>query len=79
MTPTTGPTVFARAARRAELVREEARQLDPVKALITLLMVPFFVLGWLAAHGVRLAWAVASIAWTAGVQGWRAAHGEDSG
>lgn len=53
----------------AEAIRKEARQLDPVKVLITLLLVVPFVLGWTA----RFVWVVVSLLWTGCVYGWRSA------
>lgn len=71
--------VFARAGRVADQVRQESRQLDPVKVLLTLLMVPFFVLGWSAAQVVRVCWTLVAWTWTAAVVGWRSARGESGG
>lgn len=70
--------VFARAGRVADQVREESRQLDPVKVLVTLAMVIPFALGWLAAKVVAGCWTVVAWVWTAGVVGWRTARGEGS-
>lgn len=54
-------------------VRAEARQIDVVKALLTLLVLPFFVLGWSA----RMVWRgfcfVVSFVGAAVKVGWRAA------
>lgn len=52
-----------------DAVRAEARQLDPVKVLITLVLLPFFVVGFAA----RLVWVVIALTWTGCVYGWRAA------
>ena len=68
--------VFERAGRVADQVRDEARQLDPVRVVLTLLMVPFFVLGWVAAKVVAVCWALVAFGWTAAVVGWRTARGE---
>lgn len=68
--------VFTKAGRVADQVREESRQLDPVKVLLTLLMIPFFVLGWTAGQTLRVCWTVFAWAWTAGVVGFRSARGE---
>lgn len=70
--------VFAAAGRMADQVREESRQLDPVKVLLTLLMVLPFVLGWSAAKVVAGCWTVVAWLWTAAVVGWRSARGEGS-
>lgn len=59
-----------------EDVRSEARSLDPLKVLLTILAGPFFVLGWMAGHAARFLVAVAFFAWSAGVVGWRQARGE---
>lgn len=58
-------TLYASADR----VRREAAQLDPVKALLTVLLVVPFVLG----YAVRLVWVVVALLWTGGVVGWRTA------
>jgi hypothetical protein len=67
---------LARAGRLADQVRAEARQLDPVRVLFTLLMVVPFVAGWLAAQICKALWAVVAFVWTATVVGWRMARGE---
>lgn len=66
--------VFARAGRVAEQVREESRQLDPVKVVLTLLMVVPFVLGWTVGKLCRGVWLVLAWTWTAAVVGWRTAQ-----
>lgn len=66
--------VFARAGRMAEQVREESRQLDPAKVVLTLLMVVPFALGWLAGKLARGVWLVLAWTWTALVVGWRTAQ-----
>ena len=66
--------VFAKASRTAEQVRAEARELDPAKVVLTLLMVVPFVLGWLAGMVVRAAWTVLAWTWTAAVVGFRTAR-----
>ena len=67
---------FARVGAVTDQVRAEARKLDPLKVLLTLLMVVPFVVGWLAAQTVRAFWFVAAFAWTAVIVGWRTARGE---
>ena len=57
--------VFDRAGRMADQVREEARRLDPVKALLTALLVLPFLVGWVAGAVVRAVWAVLATAWAA--------------
>ena len=69
---------FERVAKTTDRVRAEARSLDPARVLFTLLMIVPFVLGWLIGQIFKLAWAIASFAWTAGVVGFRIARGEDS-
>jgi hypothetical protein len=71
--------VMAGAGRLADQVREEARQLDPAKVVLTLLMVVPFVVGWTIRKAVRAVWLVGAWVWTAGVVGWRAAGGEGDG
>lgn len=65
---------FTRAARTADQIRAESRQLDPVKVLLTLAMVLPFVLGWLAGMVVRALWTAVAWTWTAAVVGFRAAR-----
>lgn len=72
-------TLLMRAGAITDEVRAEARSIDPVKALLTLLMVVPFVLGWLAAQTVRAAWVVLSWLWAAAVVGWRTAYGRSGG
>lgn len=66
--------VFAKAGRVAEQVREESRQLDPVKVVLTLLMVVPFVCGWTIGKLTRGIWLVLAWTWTAAVVGWRTAQ-----
>lgn len=54
-------------------VRAEARQVDVTKLLLTLLLLPFFVLGWSARMVWRVACYVISFAGAACKVGWRAA------
>lgn len=67
---------FARVGKATDQVRAEARQLDPLKVVLTLLMVVPFVLGWTVAKIVQAFWFVAAFAWTAVIVGWRTARGE---
>lgn len=69
-------TMMMRAGRMADQVREESRQLDPVKVILTLLMVVPFVLGWIASQVCRGSWTVLAWLWTAAVVGWRTARRE---
>ncbi|WP_327047278.1 hypothetical protein OG320_05135 [Microbispora sp. NBC_01189] len=48
----------------------EARQLDPAKVLLTILIAPLFLTGWLAGK----AWLVLAWIWTAVLVGWREAR-----
>ncbi len=51
---------------RVDAIRERAARLDPYKAFLTLVLLPFFVIGYAG----RLLWIVASLS-VAGVQeGW---------
>lgn len=53
----------------AEAIRREARDLDPLKVLVTLVcLVPF-----VAFYAARIAWVLISLLWTGGVHGWRTA------
>lgn len=69
----TAPTILMRAGAVADQVREESRQLDPVKVVLTLLMVVPFACGWTAGKLARGVWLVLAWAWTAAVVGWRTA------
>lgn len=60
-----------------EDIQAEARTLDPVRVLLTLIAVPFVVVGWIVAKAALVLWTAFSWAWTACVVGWRAARGED--
>lgn len=66
-------TTFARAARTADQIRAESRQLDPVKVLLTLAVVLPLAVGWLARKVCLVVWTVFSWVWTAVVVGWRMA------
>jgi hypothetical protein len=70
----TTATLFARAGEKADQVRTEARELDPVKVLLTLLFALPFALGWLAGMAVRALWTVFAWTWTAAVVGFRTAR-----
>ena len=69
-------TVLSQAGAVADKVRDEQRQLDPVRVLLTLLMVVPFVLGWTVAKLAGVLWLVVSYLWTSAVVGWRTARGE---
>lgn len=60
-----------------EDIRAEARSLDPVRVLLTLVAVPFVVAGWLVGKSALVVWTALSWAWTAAVVGWRAARNRD--
>ena len=57
-------------------VRSEARSLDPAKVALTVLAFPFFVAGWIVGQAARLVMVLVFFAWSAGVVGWRQAHGQ---
>lgn len=67
-------TLISRASRTADQVRAEARELDPVKVLLTVLFVVPFALGWLAGMTMRAVWTVFAWTWTAAVVGFRTAR-----
>jgi len=50
-------------------IREEAAQLDPVKVLITLVLIVPFLLGFTA----RFVWVALALCWTGVFHGWRTA------
>lgn len=54
-----------------ERINAEARQLDPVRVLLTLLAAPLFALGWLVAKVALVAWIVVAWSWTAARVGWQ--------
>lgn len=56
-------------------VRAEARQVDPVKVLFTLAMLPFVTVGWLVGFTLRAVWAVAVFGAVAFLVGYRRASG----
>jgi hypothetical protein len=71
--------MLVRAGVVREQVRAEARRVDPAKALLTVLALIPFLLGWLAAQTVRACWAILSWTWAAVVVGWRTAYGRPGG
>lgn len=71
--------VFTRAARTADQIREESRQLDPVKVLLTLAFALPVTVGWVARKVCVACWTVFSWTWTAVVVGWRSAGPQGSG
>lgn len=75
----TTPAMLVRAGAVREQVRVEVRRVDPAKALLTVLALVPFLLGWLAAQTVRACWAVISWTWAAVVVGWRTAHDRSGG
>jgi hypothetical protein len=60
-------------------VRAEARQVDVAKLLLTLLLLPFFVLGWSARMVWRSFCFVVSFAGASARVGWRAAAPRSKG
>lgn len=60
--------------RMFDEVAEEARNLSALKLVLTVLAVPFFVVGWLASKAVRALAFVAVWAWAAVKVGWRDAR-----
>jgi hypothetical protein len=61
--------------RVIEQVEREARGLDPAKVAITVVSVPFLVIGFALAMVARLGWLLVAFAWSAGLVGWREAGG----
>lgn len=60
-----------------ERIDTEARELHPGRVLLTLLAAPFFIIGWIAAHVVRIAWRAIAWCWVAILVGYRVANGQD--
>ena len=60
-----------------ERIETEARQLSPRQVALTLVSLPFFVLGWLAAKASAIVWLAVAWGWTALLVGWRQAGGLD--
>ncbi|MGW5259679.1 hypothetical protein ACWEQG_01810 [Microbispora sp. NPDC004025] len=50
-----------------EQIREEARQLDPVRVLLAVLVAPFLAVGWTA----RAVWTLLTLAYAAVKVGWQ--------
>jgi hypothetical protein len=71
----TTPTLVLRASSVADDVRDQAAKADPAKALLTVLALVPFLLGYVAAWTVRAAWTALAWTWAAAVVGWRAAYG----
>jgi hypothetical protein len=71
----TTPTLTLRASSVADDVRAQAAKADPMKALLTVLALLPFLLGYVAALVVRAVWTALVWAWAAAVVGWRAAYG----
>lgn len=53
-------------------IRAEAAKLDPLKVLITLVLIVPYILGWTA----RIVWILIALLWTGGVYGWRKAQAQ---
>lgn len=60
-------------------VTAEAQRMHPLKVLLTILAVPFFVVGWLVGVVVRAAAFVLVWAWAAIKVGFREARGRGGG
>lgn len=56
-------------------VRDESRDLDPARVLLTIVAVIPFALGWLVGVAARALWIVVAWAWAAAVVGFRTAKG----
>lgn len=61
-------TLYATAGH----VYKESLKVDPVKVLLTLLLVVPFILGWMA----RIVWVLVALLWTGTALGWRTAAGQ---
>lgn len=60
-----------------EDIQAEARTLDPVRVLLTLIAVPFFLAGWIVSKVAVVVWVALTWIWTAVLVGWRTARGQD--
>lgn len=58
-----------------EQVREEARQVDPVRVLLAVLVAPFLAVGWTA----RAVWTLLALAYAAVKVGWQVGPAGPSG
>jgi len=58
-------------------VHAEARELRPLKVLLTLVALPFFLAGVVLGAVVKVAWVAFAWAWAAAVVGYRSARGDD--
>jgi len=56
-------------------IREEARQVDPAKLFLTILVAPFLAVGWIA----RAVWTLVTLAYAAVKVGWRVGPSGPSG
>lgn len=72
----TAPTVLFGLA---DEVRAEARRIDVVKVLLTVLALLPFLLGWTAGVLVRGCWTTVLWTWAAVRVGWRTGHGRTDG
>lgn len=58
----------------ADRIQEKATEFQPIKMLLTLLALPFFVVGWVAYTVYRVVRLVASWLWAAVMVGWETAQ-----
>lgn len=71
--------ITMRLSRLISEVDAEARTLKPGAAALTVVVAPFFALGWLVGLVARAAWFVVAFAWTASVVGFRTARPKTRG
>jgi uncharacterized membrane protein len=68
-------TLWQQAEQLQAEIRAEARKVDATRVAWTLLMLPFVILGFVAAKVVGVAWAVLTFCTLALMVGWRRGRG----
>lgn len=71
--------LWASRGRVLEDIEREARQLNPVRVLLTVIAIPFFLVGWIIGHLAKFVWVAFTWIWTATVVGWRMARKPTAG
>lgn len=56
-----------------ERIQHKSREFDAARLLLTMIALPFFLVGFLAYHGYRVASVICAWIWAAAVVGWEAA------
>lgn len=61
--------------RLLDRIEDRARSLKPARAVLGIVALPLYALGWLVGIIVRAVWWVLAWAWSAAVVGWREGRG----